>query len=116
MIYAKDSTNSTVISEDFYPNGILKEKGILDEIGSRRAPLGLWQYYDSTGVLTKTENFVYPTKKRPYWVKSEYYDNGKPKSEKQFYYDLEGESDTIEPKGIWKYYDKQGNVTKTEKY
>lgn len=116
MIYAKDSTNSTVIYEEFHSSGILKERGILDEIGYRRAPSGLWQYYDSAGVLVKTENYIYPEKKQPYWVESEYYDNGKPKSEKQFYYDVTGVSDTIKPKGIWRYYNKQGNITKIEKY
>jgi antitoxin component YwqK of YwqJK toxin-antitoxin module len=117
-IYAIDSINYPFLYESFHENGILAEKGIYDEYHSPIVRTGLWRYYDSTGILSKTENYIYPEKKRPYKIITEYYNNGKPKSAKMYinHAAITYESDEEEATGTWKYYDENGKIVKTEKY
>lgn len=113
------STEYSTGYESFYENGVLKEKGAYDQINYQRDfQVGLWSYYDSTGILVKTENYIYPNVNQYYVTRKEYYNNGAPKSEKQ-YTDLISNSESSEPEkpiGTWKYYDIKGNLIKTERY
>ena len=100
----------------YYENGKIKALGYQGFFNGQGTSVGVHSSYDSLGYLTKTDNFIYPKKKRPYIIITEYYNNGKLKSEKMYVNHTIQESDEEEPIGTWKYYDENGKLIKTEKY
>ncbi|NDV59674.1 toxin-antitoxin system YwqK family antitoxin [Bacteroides sp. 519] len=104
------------LRECFYENGKLKFVKKYSSRYAQNGPVGLQKYYSPEGNIIKTEDYIYPIEEKPYIIIIEYYDNGKLKSEKSFYNNAIFESDEIDPKGTWKYYDKNGVLISTEEY
>jgi len=52
----KNSTdNFDGLKKYYYPNGILKSQGMTFE---NNQPIGVWNYYDSTGILTRKAEYI----------------------------------------------------------
>ena len=113
LVLEKDSFLLNILKEEFYENEVLKYQGYYGVILGQNAPIGIHKYFNKLDKLTRTENYIYPTKKRPYIIISEYYDNGNPKWEQIYINHVIHESDREEPTGTWKYYDEDGKLIKT---
>ena len=50
--YVNDKLNGSYIQ--YYPNGIVKEEGIFKD----GAKVGEWRYYDISGELVSTDNYL----------------------------------------------------------
>jgi len=100
----------------YHENGNIKTFGYQGFVDGQGMSVGIHSNYDSLGYLSKTENYIYPVKKQPYIIITEYYNNGKRKTEKIYVNHAIHESDKEEPIGTWKYYDENGKLLNTEKY
>jgi antitoxin component YwqK of YwqJK toxin-antitoxin module len=78
----------------FYENGEMK-KGLIGEYGVQLMPVGLWEKYDSLGVLVET-TFYHPDKPGKDYIMIKKYSDGKCISVKKYNNYVQNESDPIE--------------------
>ena len=117
-IALENGINLPFMEYRFFPTGILLSKGAFKLFRENNVTVsyGLWRFYDEDGKLIKTENFIYPPNERPYVVETRFHSNGNIKSIKMFMADPLDESGEERPIGIWRYYDENGRLIKTEKF
>ena len=104
-------------SIEYFKNGSIKNIGYSQfEMDGTYA--GLVKFFDETGRLTETQDYLFWGDDRSCIVESEYYDNGQAKWEKWYwnYVYYETDEEYKEPIGTWKYYDSNGKLIKTEKH
>ncbi|SEP69223.1 hypothetical protein SAMN05421824_0074 [Hyunsoonleella jejuensis] len=83
---------SDQIKKNFYSNGILKSEGLT--FGNNQ-PIGIWHYYDSTGILTRTAEYI-KINGQAYINQDWYFDkNGDKRKNKGSHFILTFEKDTI---------------------
>lgn len=100
----------------YHENGKMKFNGYFGRADGQISAVSVQKFFNESGKIIKTENFIYPADKQPYIIISEYYENEKPKWEKIYVNHLIHESEQEEPIGNWKYYDESGKLTRTEQY
>ena len=100
----------------YYENGKIETFGYQGVFNGQGISVGVHNSYDSLGYLCSTDNFIYPKNKQPYIIITEYYNNGKPKSEKMYVNHAIHDSDKEEPIGTWKYYNENGEIIRTEQH
>lgn len=90
--------------ENFYPSGKLSSTGNFKFSGSDK--IDDWKYYYESGQLKAIGSYTYTSDKEGEW--KHYYDNGKLEAIKVYKWGRKV--------GQWKYYDREGNLTKTLSY
>ena len=108
---ANNPIQCTELAIEYHKNGKVAVSGYRGFFAAQGVPVGLITYYDSSGYLYRTKNYIYPKKGQPYIIVLEYYETGKLKSEKRYIYHLDGDDEAT---GIWKYYDENGKLIRTK--
>lgn len=85
ITYTVDTINYPYLQESFHRNGVLSSKGIYGSCGGLTCQLGLFEYYDTLGILIKTEDFSRVENKGTFIKETEYYDKNRIKSIKFFF-------------------------------
>lgn len=101
--------------EEYYPSGILKEKGVQGWYNGMGTSLGTTYQYNLSGILTTTIRYHSASFDSAKITITEYYPEGRPKSIKEYKNFVQYEIDSI-PIGLWQFYNTQGRLTQTELY
>jgi antitoxin component YwqK of YwqJK toxin-antitoxin module len=117
-IAMQDGANCPMMEYSFYPTGILSSRGVLGGFQETNfiAYYDLWYHYDEEGRLIMTMNYIHPPNQLPYVVETRFHNNENIKSIKMFIADPLDESGEERPIGIWRFYDENGELVKTEIY
>ena len=119
-VYHYDTSKQMGGSWTTYRNGIVIEKGQTEEVNACFIYSGIQYYYDSTGSLKQTRDYVVRKELSRSChetgfniLEKNYYQDGVLESEKTFQSCVECEEFKA---GIWKFYDNQGKLIKTKGY
>ena len=117
MIKAGEVIRCDRKSLQYFKNGGIKSIGY-SQYGMEGSYAGLVKFFDETGRLIKTQDYLFWGDNRSCIVESEYYDNGQAKWDKWYwnYVYYETDEEYKEPIGTWKYYDRNGKLIKMEKH
>ncbi len=103
------------LNVNYYENGNIKDMGYVGHAFGQMCNIGKHKFYDNSGRLNKTENYIF-TKEYSYVIVTEFYGSGLLRSEKYYSNYSISDNDTKKAISTWKYYNEFGGLIKTEKH